>query len=82
MIVAVFLFFSYRAVSTGKSSSANDYLPENNLYSIIIILLFLFLNKIQLKLEWIEIGNSRSKNTTQKQYFLKTKQKVEGQGLD
>ena len=27
MIVAVFLFFSYRAVSTGKSSSANDYLP-------------------------------------------------------
>ena len=25
MIVAVFLFFSYRAVSSGKSSSANDY---------------------------------------------------------
>ena len=27
MIVAVFLFFSYRALSTGKSSLANDYLP-------------------------------------------------------
>ena len=27
MIVAVFLFSSYRTVSTGKSSLANDYLP-------------------------------------------------------